>query len=287
MKVLVTGKSGKFATYFRKYVSENKNEWTFDFISVRDDEWEKKDISGYDAVIHCAGITTAPNDNYEDFFRINVELTKNIFKKAVMQNVGHFIYLSSMAVYDGIAWGFGKEGLITDDTQPKQKSNYGKSKFEAEKAICSIKAENIKVAIIRAPAIIGGDLEAYFSRYIKFSNIPLIPIPWIHTEAKRSFVYIDTLIEFMCALMAHEKEGLFFPQNFPLLSVSEIMREVCEASGNRKGTSRIIGKMIPHAVQKRFFSQISYEEALSLEENKVSPVSSKEAIRRVIKGYNK
>ncbi len=285
MKVLVTGKNGKLVSYFRKYVQENKTDWQFEFISLRNDEWKKMELTKYDSIIHCAGITSSTNDDYEEFQKINVDLTRNLFGACVSQRTKHFVYLSSMAVYDGIGWGFGQEGLITAETNPKQKSNYGRSKFEAEMAIRELAQKDTKVAIVRAPSIIGGGLEAYFDRYIKFAKIPLVSIPWIHTEAKRSFVYIDTLIDFILSIISRQDMGIFFPQNFPQLSVCEMMQEVCCSLGCNKLTGKW-GEAIPYYIQKRYFSQICYEETLSTEDI-LRSISSQDAIGRTIKEGNK
>ncbi|MBE5959635.1 MAG: NAD-dependent epimerase/dehydratase family protein [Lachnospiraceae bacterium] len=283
MKVLVTGNNGKFVKYLKSYASKNKRDWEFDFISLRTDSWRQVDMSSYDAVFHCAGITSAPGDDYKMFKKINVTLTEELFRQAIEQRAKQFVYLSSMAVYDGVGWGFGKEGLITLDTEPRQKTNYGKSKYEAEKAIKAEMAGNTKVSIIRAPSIVGGGMEAYFARYVKFARIPFIPIPVIHEEAKRSFVYVDTLIEFVCNIIQNTAEGVFFPQQYPPLSVSEMMSVVCEAMGKPKIKSKIVGRIIPGAIQNRFFSQICYDSKLNENENRMVPyISSKEAIIHAI-----
>lgn len=279
MKILVTGTSGKLVTYLRNYVQENKKDWTFEFVSLRNDGWKEKPLTEYDSILHCAGITSAPENNYEDFYRINVKLTKELFEECVRQKARHFVYLSSMAVYDGTAWGFGEDGLIREDTLPVQKSNYGKSKYLAEEAIRSVDPGETKVAIVRAPSIVGGGLEAYFRIYILYSRIPLVPVPWIHTEAKRSFIYVDTLIDQLCDIAGSAEEGIFFPQSFPQLSVSEMIDEICKAKGIRKHRSKLLGKMIPASIIRRRFSQICYDPSLR---GGAGPdaVTTREAIRR-------
>ena len=283
MKVLVTGKNGKLVSYFRQYAAANRPESSFDFVSLRTDEWKTLELASYDALIHCAGITSAPDNDYESFYRANVELTERLFEEYVRQQGRYFIYLSSMAVYDGIGWGFGDKGRIGADTPPCPGSPYGRSKLEAEHAVRAFGRTGTKTAFVRAPSIVGAGIEAYFDRYIRCADIPLLPIPWVHTEAKRSFVYVDTLIDFLCELVPTGREGVFFPQNLPALSVSEMMLEVARAKGKKKKTSRALGVLLPGPVQKRFFSQICYEEALSADEV-FSRIPSREAIARVIKG---
>ena len=279
-RILVTGSKGKFVTYFRHYIENHYSDISFEFVSLRGEDWKIIDFENYDSVIHCAGITSAPNDDYNEFYKVNVELTRELFNKVVGTRAKHFVYLSSMAVYDGIGWGFGKEGLVTKDTIPVQKTNYGRSKFEAEEAIGAVENLETKVAIVRAPSIVGGGLEAYFDRYMRFSRIPFVSVPTIHLEAKRSFVFIDTLIDYLCSLSIERREGVFFPQNYPQMSVSEMLFEVCAASGNPKRMGSW-GKILPKTIKKRFFSQICYDKGLS-DAYIFDGISSKEAIKRTV-----
>lgn len=283
MRAFVSGTNGKLVSYFKEYVKEKKQDWKFDFVSLRNNSWTESDFSQYDTVIHLAGVSAVPDDNYDEFYRINVDLTKRLFEKAVSCKVSHFAYLSSMAVYDGIGWGFGKQGLIQKETKPIQKSNYGRSKFEAEEILRKIEQNNTTVSIIRAPAIVGGGIENYFDRYIKISKIPVIPMPWIHIEAKRSFVYVDSLIELILKIIRDNRGGVFFPQQFPPLSVSEMLEDVCRAKGQNRRKSAIIGRMIPFGVQKKFFSQICYDKSIS-DSWFETEISSHEAIIQVIRG---
>lgn len=283
MKILVTGKNGKLVTYIRNYIKRNKEEWDCDFISLRTDEWRKLPFNSYDAIIHCAGIVSSSKDDYSEYYKVNVELTKKLFEEVLRQKGKRFIYLSSMAVYDGLNWGFGQDGIITARTQPTQKTYYGKSKFEAEEIIRELRTEDVSVAIVRAPSIVGGGLEAYFDKYIMFSKIPFLPIPWIHSEAKRSFVYIDTLIDYLFKLCESKEEGIFFPQNFPQLSVSEIMEEVSKNMGKNKKVWENASICIPRRLQKRFFTQICYDSSLSNDEL-FFKITTKEAIAKAVKG---
>ena len=206
----------------------------------------------------------------------------------VTQKVPYFMYLSSMAVYDGIEWGFGQAGLITNETKPVQKTFYGRSKYEAEQAILTQESGMTKVCIVRAPAIVGKGMEDYFRNYIRFSKIPLLPVPKIHEEAKRSIVYVDTLIEFMFELLQNKKTGLYFPQNYPMLSVSEMFLAVCKAQGKKRITLPISPKLLPGKIEKKLFRQICYSEDMSNEENKnVGAISTFEAIYRAVAGGRK
>lgn len=283
MKMLLTGERGKLVTRFCKYIQENRDDIDVQLMSVRGDEWRDADFAMYDVVVHCAGLINCEEDSYEEYERVNVRLTRDIFTKCVEQKVPYFIYLSSMAVYDGTEWGFGEQGIITAQTKPFPKSYYGKSKYVAEQAIESVPNNGTTVAIVRAPSIVGGAMEDYFGKYIRFSRLPFLPIPKIHLEAKRSFVYVETLIEFICYLAENVKAGIFFPQNYPSLSVSEMYEEVCKAQGKKRLAVRLASGILPSKIEKQLFRQICYEEELSKEENEaVGRISAREAIHLVV-----
>ena len=285
MNIVLTGTSGNFVLRFKEYVKQNKTDINTVQLSLRGDSWKDFDFTGIDAVIHCAGITHSAKDTYQEFEEVNVKLTKQFFAMCVKQKVPYFMYLSSMAVYDGTDWGFGHDGIITGETKPVQKTYYGRSKYEAEQSILEQECGITKVSIVRAPAIVGKGMEDYFRNYIRFSKIPLLPVPRIHKEAKRSIVYVDTLIEFMCELVQEEKTGVFFPQNYPMLSVSEMFSEVCKAQEKKRVMMPVNSKLLPGKIEKKLFRQICYSEDMSNEENKkVGSISTYEAIKRAVAG---
>lgn len=284
MKLLLTGENGKFVTLFENYVKKKIPDYEVEKISLRGDEWEKQSLKGYDVIVHCAGIVNSDKDCYDEYQKINVEKTRRLCEIVTKSEIQSFVYLSSMAVYDGMDWGFERDGIITDNTNPIQKTYYGRSKYEAELAIDEVlSSSSINVMIVRAPSIVGKGMENYFSRYIKMADIGVVPIPNIHRDAKRSFVYVDTLIEFILLLLRKNKSGVFYPQNLPLLSVSEIYEEVCRAKGYKRMHSKFLYNLLPQSINKRFFQQICYDEKLNFEENReVGEVSSYDAIHSII-----
>lgn len=50
----------------------------------------------FNAIYHCAGLVSGP---YEELKRVNVNISVELFHKAIDDGVKIFIYLSSMAVY--------------------------------------------------------------------------------------------------------------------------------------------------------------------------------------------
>ena len=108
-----------------------------------------------DVLIHTAGLAHQfGGASLEEFWRINVEGTKNVCLLAERLGVKHFIHISSVSVY-----GRGKQsggGLLAEDVRCEPESVYAQSKFEAEKTAADICRKNsILLTILRPATIIG------------------------------------------------------------------------------------------------------------------------------------
>ena len=284
MRVLVTGENGALSRQIKKILETEHKDVQVIPISVRGDEWESEARYDHvDAIIHCAGLIGDASTTEETYFKVNVSLTERVYKYAKANQIPHFVQVSSMAVYDATNWGFGQDGIITASTVPCASSKYGKSKLMGEKVLLNANSgdDSLLLSIIRAPSIVGKGMEAYFSNYKKLVNLPfgLRVFP----EAKRSFVYVDTLIEFIYYVIQNKIDGVFFPQNLPMLSVCEICEEINIAKGSHKVCVRVPEWMICKKTARAWFSQICYAPDASREINeKVGKISSREAIRRCI-----
>ena len=89
MKILVTGQNSYAGTQFAKRIAELGKVWEIDFLSVRNNAWEKYDFSSYDAVYHVAGIvhkkeTAEIKDLY---YKVNRDLTHELAIKAKNEGI--------------------------------------------------------------------------------------------------------------------------------------------------------------------------------------------------------
>jgi nucleoside-diphosphate-sugar epimerase len=105
--------------------------------SVADRNFIKETFKGQDAVIHMAianGASDPPPLDGEKW-KVNVGGTLIVIQEAVAAGVKKIIYTSSLSVFDGYE-GFAEEsGMIngiTEETEPKQASFYGFTKYLGE-----------------------------------------------------------------------------------------------------------------------------------------------------------
>lgn len=223
-KILITGKNSYVGQSLEKWLKNYPGKYMIDSISVRDDSWKKRDFSCYDVVVHVAGIAhiKETKENAELYYIVNRDLAFETAKKAKSDGVKQFIFLSSMSVY-GI-----KNGVIDKNSTLKPKSNYGKSKLQAENLITALEEDNFKVAILRPPMIYGQDCRG---NYPRLANLAAKVLVFPLVENKRSMIYIDNLCEFLRLLIDDSISGLFFPQNEEYVCTSEMVRIIAKMHG--------------------------------------------------------
>ena len=217
-KILITGANSYIGSSFENYLNKNYNScYQIDTLDMINESWKNFDFSSYDVIYHVAGIAhiKETKDNKDLYYKVNKDLAIEVAKKAKQENVKQFIFLSSMSVY-GI-----EKGFITKDTTLNPKSNYAKSKLQAEEVLKSLQTKDFKICIISPPMVYGKDCKGNFQSLIKFAKkLPIFP----KVKNNRSMIYIDNLSEFVKLLIDNSEEGLFFPQNNEYSNTSYLVK---------------------------------------------------------------
>lgn len=230
-KVLITGANSYIGTSFKNYIKENyPDEFQIDTLDMKDPNWKDYDFSGYDSVFHVAGIAHADVGNVSEetkqlYYRINTDLAIETAKKAKVEKVKQFIFMSSMIVYSGC-----KETYITKETTPKAENFYGDSKLQADLAIQELNDNTFKTCVIRPPMIYGRGSKGNYPMLAKLATkLPVFP----KVNNKRSMLYIGNLCEFIRLMIDNEERGVFFPQNAEYVNTSNMVRMIAEVKGLR------------------------------------------------------
>ncbi len=242
MKVAITGVSGFVGKNLFNYLSNNS--WEVASILLRNRDW-KKSIDG-DVVIHLAGKAhdTKNSSDASEYFKINTDLTKELFDVFLETEVRDFIYFSSVkAVADDVL------EVLFEDVKPDPQTPYGQSKLLAEDYILSREIpEGKRVFIIRPCMIHGpgnkGNLNLLYNVVKK--GIPY-PLKAFHNE--RSFLGIDNL-NFMIGEILRNKEvpsGVYNFADDEVLSTNELVRIISSVL-EKKFFSIAIPKVIINGV---------------------------------------
>lgn len=147
------------------------------------------------ALVHLAGKAHGRlSDNkktFHEYNKINVELTEKICSLSIAKNIKKIIYLSSIKTIGECSPIYGFE----ENSKTNPKDDYGKSKLKAEKLIENLcHKTNTNYIILRSPLVYGPSAKGNLNLLKKLIRLKL-PLPFKTISNKRSFIYIDNLIE--------------------------------------------------------------------------------------------
>ncbi len=216
----------------RMQVNIDNNITVINKVLSKDTDWQDclKDI---DVVIHLAGRAHVMKDvsenPYQAYADINIHATKHLAKQAALSGVKRFIFLSSVKVNGERT----KDVAFSETDSPQPEDDYGKTKYEAEKALNQVsKDTEMEVVIIRPPLVYGEGVKANFKSLIKLAQLN-IPLPFGGIYNKRSLVYIENLIDFilLCSHHPNAANQTFLISDDEDVSTSQLIKHIKDASG--------------------------------------------------------
>ena len=181
-----------------------------------------------DIVIHVAGKAhdLRKTSNSDEYYKVNAELTKEIFDAFLVSEAKVFITLSSVkAVADVV------EGALTEEFTPHPITHYGKSKLLAEQYILSKEIpEGKRVYILRPCMIHGTGNKGNLNLLYKIVS-KNIPWPLGAYSNKRSFCSIDNLMFIFNELMEREDipSGIYNVSDDEALSTNELINLIAQS----------------------------------------------------------
>lgn len=226
-RILITGTGSYVGTNLIEWLNQWPDQYEIEEISVRGEEWKKKDFSKFDSVLHVAGIAHVSTDPKmeEQYYKVNRDLTIEVAEYAKSNGVKQFIFMSSIIVYGDSS---SDKRIIDGSTVPEPSNFYGNSKLQAEEGIKLLENESFKVAVIRPPMIYGKNSKGNYPKLAKAAKVlPLFP----DFDNVRSMLHIDNLSEFLRLIVENEERGLFFPQNKEYVKTSEMVKDIAHLHG--------------------------------------------------------
>ncbi len=184
-EILITGASGFVGQNLVKYIKSGE------IYLLRRDELMNLPLSVKTKnIIHLAGKAhdLKKTANADEYYKVNFELTKNLYDQFLKSDAEKFIFISSVkAVSDNVT------GVLEEDAIPDPKTHYGKSKLMSEEYIQLQPLPQGKSYYILRPCMIHGpgnkgNLNLLYN-FVKKG----IPYPLAAFNNKRSFLSIDNL----------------------------------------------------------------------------------------------
>jgi nucleoside-diphosphate-sugar epimerase len=201
LNIGVTGSTGFVGERFLEY---NRSRYDLRELNLRKHAVSEIDLAGLDGIVHFAGLAhqmTPVAD--EQYYRINVDLTRELAEKAKKRGVRHFIYISSTKVYgDQVA------GSLDENSPCHPGDAYGKSKCKAEEILQSMVSDGFIISIVRPPVVYGPKVKGNILKLMHLSK-KKIPLPFANLNNQRSMVFIDNLIELINAIIEQKAPGVF------------------------------------------------------------------------------
>lgn len=274
-RVLITGAHSYIGESFENYAkAKYSSNFEIDTIDMIDGSWRAKTFSDYDVVFHVAGIAHADvgkvsEDTKKKYYAVNTDLAIDVAKKAKVDGVGQFIFMSSMIVY-GDSVGYGSKKMITRQTKPQPSNFYGDSKWQADKGVRALEDELFHVTVLRPPMIYGKGSKGNYPILAKYAKqLPIFP----DVDNERSMLHIDNLCEFLCKIMLIGRSGVFIPQNAEYTKTSQMVKEIANVSGKKILESKIfnpivyLGSKMPGKIGgmvNKAFGNSTYDQELSV-----------------------
>ena len=207
MRVLITGGSGFIGSFLSHEMS--RKGWQVRILDSNDASKGIPELTGFDCiisdildfhavldamkdvdlVIHLAAKHRFFGISEAEFYRVNVEGTKNILNVASKAGIKNIIFYSSVAVY-------GDQAAPTDEqTEPQPGTPYGITKLEAEKLIYkwSSEAGGRNALIIRPTVVFGPGNKGNIYRLIRQIDKRLY-IPVGNGDNIKSVAYVENLV---------------------------------------------------------------------------------------------
>ena len=181
----------KLDSFFFKCDIDKKTDWS-------------KILTNIDCIIHCAGqnsdISLLKKRNFKNYYKINVEGTKNLAYQAAKAGVKRIVFVSSVKVF-----GENSKTLLNHKSETLCTDSYGISKLEAEKELFKISNKTgLEVTIIRPAIVYGKGAKGNFRKLMRYISKGF-PLPFGLIKNKRSFINLDNLLDLIIISAKHPK----------------------------------------------------------------------------------
>nr|MCR5517714.1 NAD-dependent epimerase/dehydratase family protein [Lachnospiraceae bacterium] len=221
----------------------------------------------------------------EKYYRVNTELAIDTCKKAKVDGVKQFVFMSSAIIY-GDSAPYGKVKRITADTVVKPANVYGDSKWRADKGVRELADESFIVTVLRPPMIYGKGSKGNYPTLSKVARkSPIFP----DVKNERSMLYIENCCEFLCQVMMREEGGIYWPQNAEYTCTCDMVRMIAMIRGHKMFISKVFNwglwlvKALPGKPKRlvnKAFGNMSYDHDMSRYGFEYQVVSLEESIKR-------
>ncbi|HKK15611.1 MAG TPA: SDR family oxidoreductase [Gammaproteobacteria bacterium] len=195
------------------------------------------DVSGYDAVIHLAGLSNDPLGELrpELTYEINLDATRRLAELARKAGVKRFVFSSSCSVY-----GASIDVELTEDSEVNPVTTYAKSKYFAELELSKLANDNFCPVSLRNATVFG------LSPKLRFDLVVNNLVAWACSTGKiflksdgtawRPLVHVNDISSAIIKIITAPTHSVFNQvfnvgnneNNFQILEVAELIRNIID-----------------------------------------------------------
>lgn len=279
MNLLITGSSGYIA---RRFIHNFNTQYTFDFFSLQTSSLESIAFTKIDAIVHCAALVHQKAlYSQNEYDAINAEYPYQLAKKAKETGVKHFIFISSVAVYQ-------ESATINENTQCVPETPYGRSKLKGEELLNSLMDDTFVVSILRSPMVYGPNAPGNIASLLKIvRTLPILPFGEIKNN--RTFVGIDNLTALIHTLLQKRSNGIFLAADDTPLSTTRLIQLIAKTLNKKIFLVRIpffeiFLKSIKPSLYKKLFGNLHVDNTdTKTQLNFHNPYTTEEGIINMIR----
>ena len=200
----------------------------FEGLELSEDTQWAGALKNIDVVIHCAARAHLLKDNASDplaeFRKVNAAGTLHLAQQAALVGVKRFIFISSLGVNGAETF---TKPFFADDV-PRPHSPYAQSKLEAESGLIDLsRTTQMSTVIIRPPLVYGPTAPGNFGALMRIVK-RRIPLPFGRVTNKRSFVFLDNLIDLISVCVTHPNAAnqIFLISDGEDLSTTQLLEKM-------------------------------------------------------------
>ncbi|MDF2849835.1 MAG: nucleoside-diphosphate-sugar epimerase [Sphingobacterium multivorum] len=298
MKILLTGKNGFVVKNLSNFLFKNGHKP--ENISLRSAGWQTQVDQDANAIVHLAGKAhdTSNTSAEEAYFKVNRDLTIDLFHVFLKSDIRDFFYFSSVkAVADTV------DDILEEDVRGKPLTPYGKSKLEAEEYLLNQSLpEGKRLFIIRPCMIHGPGNKGNLNLLYKVVEKG-IPWPLASFHNGRSFLSIDNLSFLLKKMIENQgiPSGVYNFADDDALSTNELVSLIAQTLGKKPRLWRIppyvikatvkIGDVLPLPLNSERLKKLTESYVVSNKKIKkvlgiqALPTSTKEGLIKTILSF--
>lgn len=227
--IAIFGHTGFIGKNLCNYLSDLKRE--VKGISIRDQHWRHEALKS----VTWINLVGKAHDHKgkateQDYYEVNLGLTKNIFKAFLVSQATLFIHVSSLAALEEVE----SISTLTETESCRPVSWYGKSKRAAEEWLLQQELPaSKKIIILRPPMIHGADDKGNLGLLYKFI-LKGIPYPLASFNNKRSFISITNFCFFTDQIISNQRyisSGIYHVADDEAVSTNQIISVIQTVTG--------------------------------------------------------